>query len=349
MRVRPRPDHVRPWDTLPRRRRNRARCGRGSSVLLAAVGACAVAVPAIAAPPEQCSQVLIVLDRTSSMLKTLVSGDVKWPVAVKAIKDFTTSYESSIRFGFLYYNGSSPKGADYGNACAPGKLVFDPKDRAAADVAAALDAVGPYGNTPTWETMLDLVGYRPLLDPRWKGHILLITDGSPNCQDNELTGEKSIATIAEVRKSGIPVYVLGFGIAGTSVNPAILDGMAEAGGTARAAPAPRKYYAADKPAEIKAALEEIASKVGGATVGGCVLGGDRDGGAGAGGGNGSGGDQGGRDGGQGGSDTGGNGAGTHGAPGCACRSVVSTAADAPLLAVVALAFAGAVSARRRRT
>lgn len=253
----------------------------------------------------------------------------KFGILVSAVKAFTSAQDKNIRFGLTYYPGLEPKGPypdSYGEKewCIPGKVVFDPKSGAAAEVATFLDMTEPAGQTPTWETLKQFADYPPLKESRFKSHIVLITDGIPNCLDDMETGTKSIGIIDELnRVHGIPVFVVGFGVAGVkAVNTAILDKMAEAGGMPRPSPSPFKFYSASTPSEIADALNDIGGKVGGATVEGCVSGGTKDGGAGGGGGPGA--DGGGGSagaGGAGGAGQGGNGGGSAGEGGSSGTSV----------------------------
>ena len=254
-------------------------CALGLALGMGIVGRAAIAAP------TKCPQIMIIMDRTGSMTQKLDSGDVKWDVISKAVKAFTSKYDKGIRFGFEYFNGAGCKMPVMTKPCDPGCILFPPEDNAAVDVAAAVDMLKPAGTTSTHETMEPVKDYAPLKDPTYSNFVLLITDGLPNCTETMdpavpggYSGAKSIAAIKAVYDTGVPVFVMGLGTKGAMgvpvTNPDILDKMADAGGVPQTVPpAPHKFYAADSPAEVDAALEAIAGRAGGGTVGGCRVGG----------------------------------------------------------------------------
>jgi hypothetical protein len=142
---------------------------------------------------------------------------------------------------------------------------------AAASVNAQIQVLTVGGGTPTGDSLKFLGTYAPLLDPDPTAprddYVLLITDGSPNCNANNantctnvaackctlvpatacmpssfcsqgcLDSDYTTAQIAALRAKNIKTIVVGFG-ADTAIGdaPATLNAMAVAGGFARACP-----------------------------------------------------------------------------------------------------------------
>ncbi|MCP3062512.1 adventurous gliding motility lipoprotein CglB [Myxococcus sp. K38C18041901] len=171
----------------------------------------------------------------------------------------------------------------------------------------------PSGGTPT-SGSLRFIGSMPALkDPDRKNFVILLTDGLPNCNEaNEYSGAEnpaqckctiagattcstpgatyerrgcldtnaSVAAVQELKDAGVTTIVIGFGAeTATGDGPAVLQGMAAAGGFARScADDPtacgsndtciaatglcgRTFYQAGNQEELSAALERISKEV----------------------------------------------------------------------------------------
>ncbi len=182
---------------------------------------------------------LIVLDHSGSMSRSISSGGSKWSVATTAVKQVTSQYQSTIRFGLNLF--SSP--AD----CDPGGNVVPVGDMTAAAISAALPT-GANGNGTPIAGALGVAANEPsLADPTRADFVLLVTDGEENCNGDP------VAAVTALAAKGVKTYVVGFG---AEVSPATLNGMATAGGTARAGAT--QYYQADDPTTLDQAFQQIA-------------------------------------------------------------------------------------------
>jgi hypothetical protein len=230
-----------------------------------------------------------VLDHSTSM-----SFDSKWTNVRQVVSQVITQIGAGARFGASMFPG-----LDAGtNACAPGVQVMalqqgDAQGNLANTFLAATSAA-PNGGTPTAATLEMLV---PTLSGLAGGTFaILATDGGPNCNASlscdvdqctsnidgvancplagpqnccdppdingrgcldSLQAEKAASDLAA---AGVKTFVMG--IPGSAPYGPILDAMATAGGTARAAEP--LYYAVDTSdvAALSGALAQIAAKTG---------------------------------------------------------------------------------------
>lgn len=157
----------------------------------------------------------------------------------------------------------------------------------------AVTRVTPQGATPTGATLNIVKAHVGAV--RGKAFVILATDGAPNCNPNASCGfdtcqpnvenapgcpkegpfncceppeglrencndsTSTLAGIASLKNSGIPVYVIG--LPGAAPYATLLDQMAIAGGTPR--DGSPKYFAVDTASEqaMLAALKQIAAKI----------------------------------------------------------------------------------------
>ena len=185
--------------------------------------------------------VLIVLDRSGSM-----DQDNLWIPMGEALTEVTAVTEMNVNFGLTTY---PRRGSD----CETGENIIDVGPQNADEIAAVVgggsDDMGANGGTPTAPTLSEAKDYLDGLSDDYEKYVLLATDGAPNCNDsldgstcvctwgndcsnnptNCLDDVESIAAAAEVFAAGYPVYVLGIG--GSSEWAAVMDNIAEAGGT----------------------------------------------------------------------------------------------------------------------
>lgn len=187
------------------------------------------------------ANMLIVLDKSGSMNEA-VGSQTKWQAAAAAVKGLTAQHEAKIRFGL--YQFSSPS-----MTCDPGQLYVTVADTTAAEIAAALPATASGNGTPIAGALQRARTQPQLADPARANFIVLVTDGKENC------GGDPQAAVAAAFGANIKTWVVGFG-SSASVDPSRLSAMAVAGGTARNT-TPR-YYQADSPSDLNAALAAIA-------------------------------------------------------------------------------------------
>ncbi|MGA9524471.1 MAG: VWA domain-containing protein [Myxococcaceae bacterium] len=182
---------------------------------------------------------LIVLDHSGSMMSR-AGSQPKWVSAVNAVKSITQKHDGSIRFGLQMFSYSS-------RTCHPGTedVAIGPNNASA--IASALPSGADGNRTPIAGALKVANGNPALVDPDRSNNVLLVTDGEENCNG------RPEDEVGELFAKGIKTYVVGFG---DEVDPQRLSEMAVAGGTARAGQT--KYYQADDPAALQAALDQVA-------------------------------------------------------------------------------------------
>ena len=196
--------------------------------------------------------VLIVLDRSGSMDNELPGGERKWDVAVSAISNLVLSFDDRVRFGI----GTFPTG---GARCEIGQLTLPVADAQGMAVAMHVQGDGPDGEgTPIADSLMAISSADPALGDATRGNfVLLVTDGQENC-DGQPT---QAVTMLRSRTPEVKTFVVGFG---DEVDAGELNAMADAGGTARTTD-PR-FFQANDPASLEAALAEIAIQVTGGDI-----------------------------------------------------------------------------------
>lgn len=211
----------------------------------------------------RCPNMYIVLDKSGSMAES-----AKWTNAKAAIEAFTAGTvtvgsrqvprQSTMRFGLMLYPSD--------NRCGAGTHQVSCDFYRSAEINAALARYSPGGATPTGEALEAAKSLPDLNDSGRPKYVILITDGAPTCKpdfpyDHATSGTRSYAVGAvQALRSDEPArdvktFVIGFG---SGVDPATLDEMAVAGGTARTDSA-RRYYEANDSASLTAAFDAIAT------------------------------------------------------------------------------------------
>ena len=196
-------------------------------------------------PPD----LMLVVDKSGSMLDFLPGAGQKWAVMRDALKTVVTAYDGGINFGLQLY--------PFGSLCTAG-VVTSPMGSDPVEISGSLDWVFPDGGTPTHTTLQAALSYYNSIPVNAEGrYVLVATDGQPNCRDtvdpNVPTTNETLTAVTQLANAGIPTFVLGFGDA-INADPAFLQSMAVAGGTGN-------YYAANSPAELTTALEAIAGSI----------------------------------------------------------------------------------------
>ncbi len=235
------------------------------------------------------AQLVFVIDRSGSMdfalgsdANPLPGTPSRWQALRAALVTALTPFDQEIAFGakffpepFIINSGIEGCTVDLG-------VAVPPKLSNVQAVLAAYDQNRPRGGTPTAEAMkaaAELVKAQ-----RGVARTLVVaTDGAPNCNDNLdprtcvctsqpdacngpidpsvcLDDKAAIAAVQEIADvDRIPVYVLGIGGSANVAFTRTLDGMAVAGGRARAT-TPR-YYPAQSPDELATALASIRDSI----------------------------------------------------------------------------------------
>ncbi|MEM7609281.1 MAG: VWA domain-containing protein, partial [Myxococcota bacterium] len=158
-------------------------------------------------------QVLLVVDRSSSMLNSLPGGGTLWDGARSAIDTMTTSFEDSIDFGLqvfpLVATGGNP-----GGRCEPGAIEVSIGRNTSASIQSELLEPPPEsGNwTPMSQTLDAAFDYAPLRDADRESVVVLITDGWQFCDPYDpATRFDVVRSVERLRDEGITTYIVGFG------------------------------------------------------------------------------------------------------------------------------------------
>jgi hypothetical protein len=196
--------------------------------------------------------VLIVLDRSSSMNQSLGSGQTRWTVARSAIADLLAQAGDGVRFGLALYPGTNVS-CSQGANCAAGAVFVPPGENTATQINSVLSSANRCSfGTPTAAMMASLHGHAALADASRANYVLLVTDGQSTC-NNEPTDE-----VAALRAQNpeVKTFVVGF----VDGAPAELNAMATAGGTAIPG-GPPYYYDAQSATQLSQAFSAIAGSV----------------------------------------------------------------------------------------
>jgi hypothetical protein len=225
-----------------------------------------VAFPVAGHPPD----ILILLDRSNSMTS---GSPTYWSTVTAAIETITAAMDPQINFGLMAFPYGSTECA------APPSLPYVQisEDDNADTIGTVLGGLGPDGaGTPTAAALQVAAAYLSGLADDAHRYILLATDGGPNCSGdaalqcgtctttqpdgatcnahNDCLDEEQAVAIAEQInvEQGISIYVVGVGglLGGPFLD--VMTAIAAAGGT-------EDFYAAETPADLAAALDEIAA------------------------------------------------------------------------------------------
>lgn len=229
------------------------------------------------------SNLLIVLDRSGSMLDVINNDRTKWAIAMGVLQPLVQNFDDRISFGLQFFPNQNTRTTGCGQATNYLKVADDATPVSAALAAAATVENQYYpssGNadsqhiqtfTNIAEAMAAVSADTGLLASDRRNAVMLVTDGAPstNCGPVAEANAETVATITALRNQGISTYVVGFGGTVTAqaipnantppIDPVALSSFAEAGGTAR--PGATKFYAAENAADLEASMQDISSRV----------------------------------------------------------------------------------------
>jgi len=205
-------------------------------------------------PPD----LLVVLDRSGSMASPPpVFPPIftsKWDIMHSGLQSIATSKDQSIKFGLLEFPSDDNCAAD----ATPEVPIMLGSHTAIGSYFAARS---PNGNTPAYIGLNSALTYFNSIPVNPAGrYVLFATDGLPNCGGgvaDTASDAETVAAVTALFNAGIKTYVLGFGTFGLPTG--VLNDAAVAGGEAR--PGATKFYEANSPADLDAALQQIAGGV----------------------------------------------------------------------------------------
>lgn len=218
----------------------------------------------LTADADECSsaRVMVVLDKSSSMVTGSINNVTKWDIAVNGLGEVLSAYQANAEFGLI----SFPQP----NACSPGAVDVVP---ALSNRQAILDALATppptAGNyTPMAQTLELAAEEASLQTSPGARHVVLITDGWQWCSPYDpATRFDGIPAVEALTAKGITTWIVGFG---AEVDSAALNRMAVAANTAKAGcnvantdpSLPNQcYFQVDNAAELVNALTTIAGSI----------------------------------------------------------------------------------------
>src|SRR6478609_6339194 len=216
------------------------------------------------ASADSCSpaRVMVVLDKSSSMVTGKINNVAKWDIAKGGLASLLDQYQAKAEFGLMTF--PQP------NQCGPGALDVAPALSNKTSILNALGSAPPTsGNyTPMAQSLEAAANVAQMQTSAGPRHVVLITDGWQYCVPyDSSTRFDGTAAIEKLNAAGITTWIVGFG---GEVDAAALNRMAVAANTAKAncdvnstdSAAPNNcYFQADNAAELLAALNTIAGSV----------------------------------------------------------------------------------------
>ena len=211
------------------------------------------------------ADLLLVLDRSSSMTRALDSADncsatsttcsQRWTTMISSLNTVLSTASTDVLWGLKFFTTPTTGGRGGGGSCNLSAGVEVPiAANDAATIQAQIQAAGTANSTPTRLALEAAVTYlRNVADTNPK-YILLATDGEPNCAPGASSTSASdlpatITAAQNAAAAGYKVFVIGVG-----PEAANLTSIAQAGGTDH-------FYPATTPAELTAALASIVGTV----------------------------------------------------------------------------------------
>lgn len=164
------------------------------NVLLSAVAALGLAMPAVAA-----ERAIIVLDGSGSMWAQ-IEGKARITIARETLAEVLSTLPDDLELGFMTY-GHREKGN-----CDDIEMLVEPATGTGAAISAAADAINPKGMTPISDAVR--LAAEDLQFTEQKATVILITDGLETCEVDPC----ALASDLESRGIDFTTHVLGFGL-----------------------------------------------------------------------------------------------------------------------------------------
>jgi hypothetical protein len=202
------------------------------------------------------AQVMLVLDRSSSMTDPIIPPTTKWDDAKAAVEGVMAA-NPNIAWGLKLFPTRTADVVNEGSECdVSAKAEVPTGFGTPAAIAATMDGAAPneLSGTPTGravEVAASSLKSSTIPLPKF---MVLVTDGVPTCKGPIAPEQNAINTLEAAVAAGIPTFVIG--IWDSSIESiAVLDKLAIAGGKPRAEM--HKYYPANNRAQLDGALAAI--------------------------------------------------------------------------------------------
>jgi hypothetical protein len=226
--------------------------------------------------------VMLVLDKSRSMsnvwdhdLDPNTPEISRWHSLHNVVTFLTAELGDEVNFGAQLFPSADawldePTNQMSCNVTAQPEVPVGPSTGAAIVAAMpAADDFGISGGTPAAAGLDSAITHLNAVDPNTQRAVVLVTDGAPNCNDQEAPGDTLFVYDSDVPSiinnsftaQQIPVYVVGINILDymetkPAVNPSdAINDMAIAGGVP--APGPTPYYNAFNEQELADALSQV--------------------------------------------------------------------------------------------
>lgn len=208
-------------------------------------------------------EVLIVLDRSGSMIGNNPSKTNRWNPSSSVIKKVTAELDQVMQFGLMMF--PNPVAAD---VCAVGQVNVPVALGNGATIGRVIDMSQPTKSsaTPTAATLQAALGSIGKRDSACadnclsaQKYVLLVTDGAPNCgADMFNTTQADVdacdTALDALKAAEVTTYVIGYDTAKDSSVAKIMDGFAAHGGTGKQLPV-------EDEVSLLATLTKIAAKL----------------------------------------------------------------------------------------
>jgi hypothetical protein len=224
------------------------------------------------------AEVILVIDRSGSMIERTPSGMTRWRALVTALERALPVVDRELWLGLVQFPGMLTTENQCG--AVPG-VELSPRVGNTANVLAALGRTMPVGGTPTFDALRGAATYYRNTPPlgRLRGrYLVLATDGGPNCNPALspmtcactsprgcagmrgnlacLDDDRTVEQLERLARDGVRTFVIGVPGAEAQL-PRTLQRMAIAGGAARTVPGEASYYRAEDVREFTTAFRTI--------------------------------------------------------------------------------------------
>ncbi len=197
----------------------------------------------------QPAEIVLVLDRSSSMRERFGDGNTKWAAVVPVLDSTLMKTSGLLHWGLKTF----PEGTE--NCLTTDAIAVPVAPGNYNAVSGAISMSGPDGHgTPLAPAVVKTTAYlKSLTSPNPKV-MLVATDGLPNCPDRSGPAD-SVAAVKAAADANIRTFVIGVSLAGDQKAVQTLDMIAAAGNGAP------KHFPVNNPAELEAALATITGQV----------------------------------------------------------------------------------------